>query len=306
MNSSSNTFNVALLQINATGTLDGNLKKGIESCKIAKEKGADIAVFPEMYSNGYEHIFYGYLNEQKNIEKEKIKKWQQNAIDDKSSFLQSFRKTAKDLRMAIAITYLERYEPQPKNTVAIIDKNGKIILKYSKVHTVDFKMEAYTEPGNNFNICELDYGRGKVKLGTMICYDRDFPESARILMLQGAEIILVPNACYMKDIILCEQRIRAYENMVGIVTVNYPNERNKGRSSAYSPITENKEKKEINSELLVMGQKESIEVVSFNMEEIREYRQTHYLGDSYRKPYNYKKLIENNPVEPFIRKDARR
>ena len=56
----------------------------------------------------------------------------------------------------------------------------------------------------------------------MICYDREFPESARILMLKGAEIILVPNACPMEINRLSQLRGRAYENMVGIATVNYP------------------------------------------------------------------------------------
>ncbi len=206
--------------------------------------------------------------------------------------------------MAIAITYLEKTEQKPKNTVIIIDRDGNIILKYSKVHTVDPKMEANTEPGEEFKTCELNYGRGKVELGTMICFDRDFPESARILMLQGSEIILVPNACYMSKIRLEQLKVRAYENMVGIVTVNYAN--HGGKSSAYSPIVRNINKHELNSELLVMDNKEDIKMVQFDMNEIREYRSRETLGDAYRKPYAYKQLIENNVKEPFIRKDARR
>ncbi len=56
----------------------------------------------------------------------------------------------------------------------------------------------------------------------MICFDREFPESARILMLKGAEIILVPNACPMEINRLSQLRARAYENMLGIATANYP------------------------------------------------------------------------------------
>lgn len=166
------------------------------------------------------------------------------------------------------------------------------------------EMEADIEPGTEFKTCELDYGRGKVKLGTMICFDRDFPESTRILMLQGSEIILVPNACYMSKIRLEQLKVRAYENMVCIVTVNYAN--HGGKSSAYSPIVRNINKHELNNELLVMDNKEDVKMVQFNMNEIREYRSRETLGDAYRKPYTYKKLIEDNVQEPFIRKDSRR
>ena len=219
-------------------------------------------------------------------------------------FIKNYINLAKQINMAIAITYLEKTKDKPKNTVIIIDKNGNIVLKYSKVHTVDFKMEAYIKPGTEFKTCELDYGNGKVKLGTMICFDRDFPESARILMLQGSEIILVPNACYMSKIRLEQLKVRAYENMLGIVTVNYAN--HGGKSSAYSPIVRNINKHDLDNELLVMNDKEDIKIVQFNMSEIREYRSRETLADAYRKPYAYRKLIENTVQNPFIRKDARR
>lgn len=300
----SDVFNIALLQLIPTDSIENNMLKGIEYCKRAKQMGADIAVFPEMWNNGYEMLFEGYLREQNNIPLEKINKWNSKAIENDDKFIKSYIDLAKQLKIAIAITYLEKSDEKPKNTVIIIDKNGEIVLKYSKIHTVDCKMEAYTEPGTEFKTCELDYGRGKVKIGTMICFDRDFPESARILMIQGSEIILVPNACYMTKIRLEQLKVRAYENMVGIVTVNYAN--HGGKSSAYSPIVRNINKQELNSEMLVMNDKENIEIVQFNMSEIREYRSRETLGDAYRKPDIYKVLVTNNVQEPFIRKDARR
>ena len=304
INTLSDVFNVALLQLNPTDSMENNILKGIEYCKKAKEIGADIAVFPEMWNTGYEMLFEGDLKDQDNIPQEKIDKWNSKAIENDNEFINQYINLAKELEMAITITYLEKTEQKPKNTVIIIDRNGNIVLKYSKVHTVDSKMEAYTEPGREFKTCELDYGRGKIKLGTMICFDRDFPESARILMLQGSEIILVPNACYMSKIRLEQLKVRAYENMVGIVTVNYAN--HGGKSSAYSPIVRNINKHELNSELLIMDNNENVKIVQFNMNEIREYRSRETLGDAYRKPYTYKQLIENNVKEPFIRKDSRR
>lgn len=71
-------------------------------------------------------------------------------------------------------------------------------LHYSKVHTCDFDLEKVLSSGDDFYVTDLDIGKGTVKIGSMICFDREFPESARILMLKGAEIILAPNACPME------------------------------------------------------------------------------------------------------------
>ena len=289
-----NNFKVAILQLNAVNDSNKNLIKGIEACKKAKQLGADIAVFPEMWNIGYE---MPTGNEDMSI-------WKQKSITEDSDYLLKFKELAKELNMAIAITFLEKTKNLPKNSIIIYDRFGNKILKYSKVHTVDFKMEKYTEPGTDFYVEELDYGRGKVNIGSMICYDREFPESARILMLKGAEIILVPNACYMQKIRLEQLKVRAYENMVGIVTVNYANYG--GKSSAYSPIVRDINKNELNSEILVMNDKEDIKIAQFNMNEIRQYRSRETLGDAYRKPYAYKQLIQDNVQEPFVRKDSRR
>ncbi len=211
------TFRVALLQLDAVNSQEKAFQKGIVSVKKAKQLNADIAVFPEMWNTGYEMLFIGDLDDQNDIADEKVRQWSRKAIDNNDDFIIQFRNLAKELQIAIVLTYLEKTKNKPKNTAIIIDKNGSIILKYSKVHTVDSKMEAYMQPGDRFQTCELDYGRGKIKLGAMICFDRDFPESARVLMLQGSEIIIVPNACYMSQIRLEQLKIRAYENMVGIV-----------------------------------------------------------------------------------------
>ena len=262
--------------------------------KKAKKMGADIAVFPEMWSIGYE---MPTSNEDLNI-------WMKKSISESSNYLLTFQELAKELNMAIAITFLEKTENLPKNSIIIYDRFGNKILKYSKVHTVDFKMEKYTEPGNDFYVEELDYERGKVNIGSMICFDREFPESARILMLKGAEIILVPNACFMSKIRLEQLKVRAYENMIGIVTVNYCN--HGGKSSAFSPIVRDKDKKELNSEIIIMDESESIQIVEFDLNEIRDYRNRGTWGDAYRKPLLYNYISEEHVKEPFIRIDSRR
>ena len=104
-------------------------------------------------------------------------------------------------------------------------------MKYSKVHTCDFADERVLESGTEFKVCDFD----GVKIGIMICYDREYPESARILMLKGAEIILVPNDCVSMRPRLQALSTRAYENMCGVAMAN-PNGKNAGNSCAFSPI----------------------------------------------------------------------
>ena len=97
--------------------------------------------------------------------------------------------------MAIGVTLLERCPSGPRNTLVLFDRFGRRVLTYAKVHTCDFDVERNLTPGDDFYVADLDTAAGTVKVGAMICFDREFPESARILMLQGAELILTPNAC---------------------------------------------------------------------------------------------------------------
>jgi len=203
------SLKVALLQLLPENTLEGNLHKGIVNLKRAKEMGADIALFPEMWSTGY-------------TIPEATAELEAKAVPADSEFVNSFGQLAKSLNMAIGITFLEEYAPSPRNALCVFDRFGKKVLSYAKVHTCDFSEECRLTAGDDFFTADLDTVQGSVRIGAMICYDREFPESARILMLKGAEIILVPNACPMEINRLSQLRARAYENMLGIATVNYP------------------------------------------------------------------------------------
>lgn len=287
---------VALLQIIPERSLEQNLEKGITALQTAKELGADIALFPEMWSSGY------------NIP-ENIAKLQEMAILPDSEFIRRFSQKAKELDMAVAITFLEKTNALPKNSVIIFDRFGKKALHYSKVHTCDFGDEIRLSAGEDFYVCNIDVGGELVKIGAMICYDREFPESARILMLKGAEIILVPNACPMEINRLSQLRARAFENMVGIATCNYPKGKPdcNGNSSAYDGIIYLPDyPTSLDRELLRAGEDEGIYVADFSIRLLREYRKNEVHGNSYRRPTLYSKLLEEEVYEPFIRDDARR
>lgn len=287
---------IALLQLPPENTLDGNLQKGLQYCRKAKEMDADIALFPEMWSVGY------------NIP-ENIGELKASAISVDSEFVALFGKLAKELDMAIGITFLEEYEPLPRNTLCLFDHFGNRALTYTKVHTCDFGDECRLTAGDDFYVADLNTGKGNVKIGAMICYDREFPESARILMLKGAEIILVPNACPMEINRISQLRARAYENMVGIATVNYPIGKPdcNGHSTAFDGIAYRPSEPGSRDTLIIeAGEREGIYMADFPVDEIREYRKREVHGNAYRHPQKYKLLVSENIKEPFLRKDYRK
>jgi predicted amidohydrolase len=258
--------------------------------------GADIALFPEMWSVGY--------NIPENIDELKA-----SAISADSEFMRSFAALAKELDMAIGITFLEKYEPLPRNTLCLFDRFGNRVLTYAKVHTCDFGDECRLTAGDDFYVADLNTEQGNVKIGAMICYDREFPESARILMLKGAEIILVPNACPMEINRISQLRARAYENMVGIATVNYPLGQPdcNGHSTAFDGMAYRPSDSGSRDTLIVeAGEREGIYLADFPIDEIRNYRNNEVHGNAYRHPQKYKLLVSESVEEPFLRKDYRK
>ena len=123
-------FNVAMLQIAAVrDDQDKNLARGVEACLEAKELGADLVLFPELWDIGASPA---------PLDPEGRRTWIASAIDRKSSFFQTFASLARDQVMNIAVTYLEAHQPLPRNTASILNRRGEVVLNYSKVFICDF------------------------------------------------------------------------------------------------------------------------------------------------------------------------
>ncbi len=287
---------IALLQLMPGNTQTENLEKGIVACKQAKKMGADIALFPEMWNVGY--------NIPQNAEKLKSM-----AVSSDSRFVQTFGKLAAELDMAIAVTYLESFSPQPRNTVTLFDRHGNSVLHYAKVHTCDFGDECMLYPGEDFYVADLETAKGTVKTGAMICYDREFPESGRILMLKGAQLVLVPNACPMEINRLSQLRGRAYENMYVIATCNYPHGKPdcNGHSSVFDgvayPVDGSGPR---DTCLLETDGEEGIYIAEVDMDLVNEYRSSEVHGNAFRRPWKYTLLTDENIEYPFIRAENRK
>ena len=168
-------FKKAILQARAE---NANINKNIDIIHHTMEEAsmntADILLLPECFITGYD-----------------LPMTYEKSISDDDDVIQNICKLAKKYNIGVVLTSFTKGEKKPQNTAFIISKQGNILMKYSKVHTCDFADEKDVEAGKEFKVCNFD----GVNIGVMICYDREYPESARILMLKGAEIILVPNDC---------------------------------------------------------------------------------------------------------------
>lgn len=293
-------LNIALLQMVSCGAdQDANLAKGEAFCRRAKLLGADVALFPEMWSNGYPDLASDRPGACEAIHAQ--------AVGPEDAFVQHFRALAKELDMAIAVTYLEKWPGAPRNTVSLIDRHGEIALTYAKVHLCAWDgLEATLTPGDEFFVCDLDTAQGVVKVGAMICFDREYPESARVLMLKGAEIILTPNACTMDAPRLGQFRARAMENMLGVALANYAAPQNNGHSVAYDAMAYQDGERPRDTVLVEAGEGEGVYLATFDLDRLRAWRQSEVWGNAFRRPRAYNILTSMDVQPPFVRATSNR
>ena len=274
------TFRVAVLQMRSVNReYERNIKTIIKYMSDAKQNGADILLLPECFITGYDLTI-------------------DNASAITENDLAPLCENAKELNIGLVATALTQGKSNPQNSAFVISKDGKILMKYAKVHTCDFADEKVLESGTEFKVCDFD----GVKIGIMICYDREYPESARVLMLKGAEIILVPNDCGSMRPRLQALSTRAYENMCGVAMAN-PNGENAGNSCAYSPICWDRNGECVDNTLLLAdAETEGLFYADFDMDAIRAYREREMMGNTFRKVKAYAQLLNDGIQYPFVRK----
>jgi predicted amidohydrolase len=121
---------------------------------------------------------------------------------------------ARELKVYLSIGFAELRQEEMFNSVAVFSPEGALAAHYSKSHTADD--EPFNTKGKSFPVVSTPFGRW----GTLICYDRQMTEPARILALKGAQFILVPawgSYGEMNDMMM---RVRAYENGVWLAFVH--------------------------------------------------------------------------------------
>lgn len=274
-------FKVAVLQKRSLSRkISENTGIIIKNMQAAAASNADILLLPECFITGYD-----------------LPAENKNALKDTDETISRLCAAAKNLRVGLVATALTQGQKNPQNSAFVIDKSGKILMKYSKVHTCDFSDEKCLESGDEFKVCDF-HG---IKIGIMICYDREYPESARILMLKGAEIILVPNDCGAMRPRVQALSTRAYENMVGVVMANPPG-KNAGNSCAFSPVCWDCDGQCVDNMIfLADDMTDGLFYADFDMDALRAYRGREMMGNTFRKVKAYADLLSAQIQEPFVR-----
>ena len=120
---------------------------------------------------------------------------------------------AKELGSYIVAGVYERSGKIVYNTSVLVDRDGKLVGKYRKTHLPREEWESGITPGDEYPVFDTDFG----KVGMMICWDLQFPEPARAMAAQGAEVILLP--IWGGSDVLAQAR--AIENHVFLISSSY-------------------------------------------------------------------------------------
>ncbi len=291
---------VALLQLAAGETLDETLHKGLSACREAAANGADIALFPEVWSHGYD---FGDLEDP--VVREA---WLAGAVFRSDAFVCEHQALARDAGLAIGLTTLEADPGAPRNAFCLIDAAGAIVLEYAKVHTCGHAMERFCAAGDGFSVVSLATAKGPVDVGAMICFDREFPESTRTLALQGAELVLVPNCYNIEAHRIAQMKTRAFENKIAVAMTNYPagHPEANGRSLGVVPMAfaaggeGNGQGTYRETLILEAGPEQGIYYCEFDLDEIRDYRRNAIWGANFRRPDAYGALVDAAPTGDFL------
>ena len=173
---------VAFTQATWTGDKESMIALHEAWTREAASQGAQIIAFQELFYGPYFGItqdtaYYDYAE----------------AVPGPTT--ERFSALAKELGIVIVLPVYEEEQPGVLyNTAAVIDADGTYLGKYRKTHIPHVKgfwEKFYFRPGNlGYPVFETAVG----KIGVYICYDRHFPEGARALGLNGAEIVLIPSA----------------------------------------------------------------------------------------------------------------
>lgn len=173
---------VAALQFSCSRDVQENINKAEKMVREAADNDANIILLPELFERQYfcQEKRYDYYDYALPLEK--------------NPAVTRFKEVAKELGVVIPVSFYERDIDRLFNTVAMIDADGRVLGIYRKTHIPDdhfYQEKFYFTPGDTgFKVFDTRFGC----IGVGICWDQWFPETARCMAVQGAEMLLYPTA----------------------------------------------------------------------------------------------------------------
>lgn len=180
--SESKTVKVAVVQTAFCEDRGANVERAVSLANEAADAGADIIVLPELFEGPY------FCKRQD----ERFFDLARPAADHPT--VETFRNLCAQRRLVIPVSFFERDRQAYYNSVAVIDGDGSVLGIYRKSHIPDgpgYEEKFYFRPGDTgFRVWRTCCGL----IGVGICWDQWFPEAARAMALQGAELLVYPSA----------------------------------------------------------------------------------------------------------------
>ena len=173
---------VAATQMACSNDTDKNVSNAEKLVRQAASEGAQIILIQELFESQY------FCMDQKEELFELSKPFENHPT------IKKFSELAKELKVVLPVSFFEKANRAHYNSVAIVDADGSILGKYRKSHIPDgpgYQEKFYFNPGDTgFKVWNTKYA----KIGVGICWDQWFPEAARSMVLNGAELLLYPTA----------------------------------------------------------------------------------------------------------------
>ena len=173
---------VAAVQMHCSRDVTDNLERAEQLVRQAAAQGANVILLPELFERQYfcqerQYDYYQYATP---------------LLENPA--VQRFQKVAAELQVVLPISFYERAGNNTFNSVAVLDADGSVLGCYRKTHIPDdhfYQEKFYFTPGDTgFRVWNTRYGC----IGVGICWDQWFPETARCMALQGAELLFYPTA----------------------------------------------------------------------------------------------------------------